>query len=468
MLKIYNTLTRKKEVFKPRSGKRVELFVCGPTVYDFVHIGNARTYIAFDIIARYLRTQGYDVFYLQNITDIDDKIIARAKADGTAAKAVAERFEKAYHEDMRALGVQSVAKYARATDHIFDIVAQVQKLLTKKHAYVILDDGYYFDLKTFPAYGKLSRRTTEGAEDAVSRIDDSTAKRNKGDFCLWKFSKHGEPAWPTKLGEGRPGWHIEDTAITEANFGPSYDIHGGARDLIFPHHEAEIAQMESISGTAPLARYWLHTGFLTVGEGKMSKSLGNFVTIRNFLTSHEAAVLRMIVAGAHYRSPIDYTERIASQAEEQLRRMREFSARIKNLELTIKEASGSAGVIKKLKETEKKFYEVMDDDFNTPKALAAVNTFMRSVNPLIDKGVLGSGTAKNIRAFLNDFDVVFGFSLFAETAPITPAEVQKLIELREKARGEHNWAESDRLRAEVQRHGYAIDDTSQGPRVRKI
>ncbi|MDP3963133.1 MAG: cysteine--tRNA ligase [bacterium] len=467
MLKIYNTLNRKKEVFKPRTDKRVDLFVCGPTVYDYVHIGNARTYVAFDIIVRYLRTQGNEVFYLQNITDIDDKIIARANTEGTMAKAVAQKFEKAYHEDMEAIGVRSVTKHARATDHIFDIVTQVQKLVAKKSAYMILDDGYYFDLKAFPTYGKLSRRTTEGAEDAVSRIDESTQKRNKGDFCLWKFSRSGEPSWPTKIGEGRPGWHIEDTAITETNFGATYDIHGGARDLIFPHHEAEIAQMESISGISPLARYWAHTGFLTVNGNKMSKSLGNFITIRNFLTTHESAALRMIVASAHYRSPIDYTERIAGQAEEQLRRWREFAGRLATVDKKLP-AKAEAAFEKDIKNAENEFYEEMDDDFNTPKALATINTLMRRINPLIDKGKLASAAAGRIEKFLIAVDAIFGFELFRQAAEDIPEEVERLSRLRQEARTQRNWAESDRLREEIQKLGYTVDDTVQGSRVKML
>src|SRR3989338_3896037 len=282
MLKIYNTLSGKKEAVTLKKGKAVQLFVCGPTVYDYSHLGHARTYIAFDVIVKYLKEKGYKVFYLQNITDIDDKIIQRAQKKGIAAEKLAQDFEKEYLKDMKTLKVDSVTKYARATDYIKEIISQTKRLLEKGYAYQI-KDGIYYDISKFKNYGKLSGRTVQQAEDAISRIDENINKKNKGDFILWKISKPGEPKWTSPCGYGRPGWHIEDTAITEKIFGPQYDIHGGGEDLIIPHHEAEIAQMEAISGKKPLVKYWLHTSFLNVGGKKMSKSLGNFFTIRDIL-----------------------------------------------------------------------------------------------------------------------------------------------------------------------------------------
>ena len=247
MVKVYNTLIKKKEPFKPRKAKKINLFVCGPTVYDSSHIGHARTYVSFDVIVKYLRFKGYDVFYLQNITDIDDKIIKRAKERKINPLKLSEIFTKEYYKDMKAINVNSVTKYAKATSHIKDILNQVKILMEKGFAYE-LADGIYFDIEKFKEYGKLSGRTALQADDAITRIDRSVSKRNKGDFCMWKFPKPGDPKWETKFGAGRPGWHVEDTAITEHFFGPQYDIHGGAKDLIFPHHEAEITIMESVSG----------------------------------------------------------------------------------------------------------------------------------------------------------------------------------------------------------------------------
>jgi len=279
-MKLYNTLSRKKEDLpNPEEQRKIRLFVCGPTVYDYAHIGHARTYLFFDFFAKYLRHRGYEVNYLQNITDIDDKIIARAAERNIRPDELAKQFTGAYFEDMRAIGVDAVTTYAPATDFISQIVAQVKRLIDKGFAYKIEDDGWYFDISKDEDYGKLSGRTVAQAEDGVSRIDDSDAKRNKGDFCLWKFSKPDEPKWNTQIGTGRPGWHIEDTAISEYYFGPQYDIHGGADDLKFPHHEAEIAQQESASGLKPFVQFWVHTGFLLVDGKKMSKSLDNYIGI---------------------------------------------------------------------------------------------------------------------------------------------------------------------------------------------
>jgi len=301
MLKIYNTLSRKKEIFSPLrqvrgkpKGKKVNLFVCGPTVYDFPHIGHARTYVVFDAFVKFLRQKGFKVFYLQNITDIDDKIIDRAKEKKITPKKLALLFEKEYLKDMKSLKVDSVTKYARATDYIKEIISQVKRLLDKSFAYQA-KDGIYYDISKFKNYGKLARRTILQAEDGVCRIDQAKGKRNRGDFCLWKLSKNGEPKWESPFGWGRPGWHIEDTAICEKHFGFQYDIHGGARDLIFPHHEAEIAQMEALSDKSPMVKHWIHTGFLTVSDKKMSKSLGNFITIRDFQKKYPYRVLRLFV-----------------------------------------------------------------------------------------------------------------------------------------------------------------------------
>ncbi|MDP1710245.1 MAG: class I tRNA ligase family protein, partial [bacterium] len=255
-----NTLSRKKEKFEPINDKKVNLFVCGPTVYDYSHLGHAKTYTQFDFLVRYLRYIGFEVFYLQNITDIDDRIIIRAKELNVPWNDLTKKYEKLHIEDMEKLNNTSVSKYARATDYIEQIVKQAKTLIEKGYAYTI-DDGIYFEISKFPEYGKLSGRTELKEADSVSRIDENSQKRGWNDFCLWKFSKPGEPSWKTEIGDGRPGWHIEDTAITETFFGPQYDIHGGAIDLIIPHHEAEIAQMEAVSGKMPLVRYWLHTAF---------------------------------------------------------------------------------------------------------------------------------------------------------------------------------------------------------------
>lgn len=456
MLRIYNTLSRKKEIFRPRENKKVNLFVCGPTVYDFSHIGHARTYLVFDMVVNYLRWKGYKVFYLQNITDIDDKIIKRAKEMKISPKTLAKRFEKEYYKDMEKLKINSVTKYARATDHIKEIISQVKRLLEKGFAYKI-EDGIYFDIKKFKDYGKLAKRTALQAEDAVSRIDESVKKRNKGDFCLWKFSKKGEIKWESPWGEGRPGWHIEDTAICEKYFGFQYDIHGGARDLIFPHHEAEIAQMESLSGKKPMVKYWMHSGFLTVKGKKMSKSLGNFITIGEFLKKYSPEVLRMFVFLRHYRSPIDFNEKNIKEAKESLERLEEFHQKIKEKMKNIK---------KEVKENKflKKFTKYLEDDFNTPKFFSHIFKEIRKANKRIEK--LSQREIKDFYSLLNFTDKIF--KILTEKKVKIPKKVKILVLKREEYRKRKNWKKADKIREEIRKLGYKIEDTKEGPKIKKI
>ena len=467
MLKIYNTLSRKKEILRPRKAKKINLFVCGPTTYDFSHLGHARTYICFDVITKYLKEIGYRVFYLQNITDIDDKIINRAKEKKIKPLVLAKKFEREYLKDMKALNVNKVTKYARATEHIKEIISQVKRLLKKGFAYKI-KDGIYYDISKFKDYGKLSRRTAAGAESAVSRIDESKGKRNKGDFCLWKYAKKGEPKWKSIFGFGRPGWHIEDTAITEKYFGSQYDIHGGARDLIFPHHEAEISQIEAISGKKPMVKYWLHTGFLTVKSQKMAKSLGNFITIRDFLKKHPddgVRILRFFVLKSHYRSPINYSEKIIKQSIKDLGKIDEFIEKFKA-------AAGrqSSKLIKDLvSRTQKEFEKAMADDFNTPKTIALIFKLINKGNVLLTQNKLSLTDAKNILEFLRKIDKVFNF-IFPKTfkKKKTPKKILELTKKREKLRAQKKWKEADKLRKEIKKLGYKIEDTKKGTKFKKI
>jgi len=483
MLKLHNTLSRKKEVFKPRKDKKVNIFVCGPTTYDFSHIGHARTYIVFDTITKYLRQKGYDVFYLQNITDIDDKIIQRAKEKKVSPQKLAKDFEREYLKDMKTLKINSVTKYARATEHIKEIISQVKRLLEKGCAYKI-EDGIYYDISKFTDYGKLSKRTILQAEDAVSRIDTAEGKRNKGDFCLWKISKPGEPKWKSPWFSGRPGWHIEDTAITEKYFGPQYDIHGGARDLIFPHHEAEIAQMEAISGKSPLVKYWLHSGFLTVKGQKMAKSLGNFITIGDFLKEHSARpegtrlaspeaarILRFFVLKAHYRSPIDYSEKEIEQVKSQLERIDEFLDKLIDLRnhSMIGLRNQSIGMLSR---AEKEFERAIEDDFNTPKAIAAIFDLVNKENSLIAQNKLDAGGAKEILEFLKKIDETFNFIFWGKSKTCLPAGREKiklldLVKQREKYRKKGLWKESDEIRKKIKQMGYWIEDTKTGPKIKR-
>ncbi len=463
MLKIYNTLSRKKEKFQPRKGKKVNFFVCGPTVYDYSHLGHARTYIVFDAIVKYLREKGYDVFYLQNITDIDDKIIKRAREKKVSVQRIARDFEKEYLKDMKTLKIDSVTRYARATNHIKEIISQVERLLKKGYAYQI-KDGIYYDIKKFKNYGRLSRRTIIQAEDAISRIDEAKEKRNKGDFCLWKLSKIGEPAWSSPWGKGRPGWHIEDTAITEKYFGPQYDIHGGAQDLIFPHHEAEIAQMEAISNKSPMVRYWIHSGFLTVKGRKMAKSLGNFITIKDFLEKYSPRLLRLLIIKNHYRSPIDYNEKIILQTKKELERIDEFITKVKSQNSKVKTTIQNL----KISKFQTEFNKVMEDDFNTPKAIAVIFNLVNKGNSLIAKDKLSSTDTKKILEFLKKVDKVFNFIFWPKPKEKLPPLVLSLAKHREKYRKEGKWEKADKIRKKIKKMGWWIEDTKEGPKLKKL
>ncbi|MDD2731653.1 MAG: cysteine--tRNA ligase [Candidatus Pacebacteria bacterium] len=465
MLKIYNTISRKKEIFKLEKGKKARLFVCGPTTYDFSHIGHARTYIIFDAFVKYLKHKGFKVFYLQNITDIDDKIIIRAKEKKVSPKELSLFFEKEYLKDMKNLKINSVDKYAKATDYIKEIISQINRLIEKGYGYRI-KDGIYYDISKFKSYGKLSKRKVSDSYDAVSRIDDNKDKKNKGDFCLWKFSKEGEPKWKSPWGEGRPGWHIEDTAITEKYFGSQYDIHGGAYDLIFPHHEAEIAQMEAVSNKSPMVKYWMHTGFLTIEGKKMSKSLNNFITIGDFFKRHSYTELRFLVLKNLWRSPFDYSEKSINESNSALKKIEEFLKKLKSIKISyVKNCKEFNGLFKKTKE---EFYSNLDDDFNTPEALASLFAFIRKLNIMIDKNLISKKESKKTFEFFKEINKVFEIIDFNKIKEEKPAYfIKKLLSQRERCRKERNWEKADEIRKKIEELGYIIEDTEQGPKLNK-
>ncbi len=459
-IKIFNTLSGKKEKFLPIKNKRVNLFVCGPTVYDYSHLGHARNYVVFDAFAKYLKKTGYNVFYLQNITDIDDKIIVRAKE-----KDLALAFEKEYVKDMKLLRINSVSKYAPATEHIEEIISQAERLMQKGYAYAIEGDGIYYDISKFKKYGKLSGRTALQAEDAVSRIDYSKDKRNRGDFCLWKLSQdESEPSWPSPFGKGRPGWHIEDTAITEKFFGPQYDIHGAGRDLIFPHHEAEISQMEAVSGKSPMAKYWMHVGFLTINGQKMSKSLGNFIAISDFLQRYSGGQLRFFILKNLWRSPVDYSESIMMEVKSALQKIEEFLRKIKSQSPSRK--AGVKSIARAVQKLESDFYKQLDDDFNTPKAFAVLFEFIKKTNHLADKNLIGRKDANNIYNFFAKMNEIFGIIDLKKVNQKIPASIKKLALAREKMRKNGLWQKADEIRQQVEKQGYVIEDTKNGPVVK--
>lgn len=469
MIKIYNTLTKTKQKLVPIKGNKINFFVCGPTVYNYSHLGHARTYVFFDAFVKYLRYKKYNVFYLQNITDIDDKIIKKAQQQQIKPNTLARKFEKIYFQDMQSLNVNAVSKYARATDNIKEIINQTQLLVEKNFAY-INDDGVYYDISKFKDYGKLSRRTTTQAEDGVSRIDESVKKRNKGDFCLWKLSKPNEPKWKSPWGWGRPGWHIEDTAISEKYFGYQYDIHGGAKDLIFPHHEAEIAQIQAISNKKPFVKYWMHTGFLTIKGDKMSKSLNNFVTIKDFLKNNSPRTLRLLILKSNYRSSIDYNEKNTIQAIQELKKIDEF---INNLELLFNKKIKTKSQNKIIEKNKKELDVSLKNDFDTPRFFAVLFNFITEINKLINNQELSSKDAQSIFKMLQEIDSFLAFIIVPKDERLInlvneyPKKIQKLIEIRQKYRENKQWQKADETRKDIEKLGYLIEDTKQGIKVKK-
>lgn len=447
--KIYNTLSQKVELLETITPGKINFFVCGPTVYDVPHLGHAKTYVQFDMIARYLRSRGYEVFYLQNITDIDDKIIARAAEQGMGWEALARKFESVYLEDMASLHVNAVSKYIRSTDYIEEVVSQVERLMERGFAYGT-SDGIYFEIAKFAEYGKLSHRSEVGKDDAVSRIDASSEKRGWNDFCLWKNSKEGEPSWDTRIGTGRPGWHIEDTAMTEKFFGPQYDIHGGAVDLIFPHHEAELTQMEALSGKSPFVRYWMHTGFLNIDSEKMSKSKGNFKTIREALVEYDYRVLRLFFLSAQYRSMMDFSKKALLQAKNTLASIDEFVFRIEqdNDDVENEEA------IAKLRE---EIISAMDNDFNTPQAFAALFDFMKAQS--------GKRSGKRVFALFQELQSFL--DIFKLEGDSEDEEIEKLIEKRNEYRVAQKYTEADAIRDQLLAMGVKLYDENGKTKYRR-
>ncbi len=472
---IQSTLSGNKEPFTPIHKNRINLFVCGPTVYDDSHIGHARTYIAFDVVARYFKYKGSSVFYLQNITDVDDKIIQRAAELDISPLTLARKFEKRYLEDMRSLGVTNVSFYARATEHILEIISQIERLIEKGYAYDT-ETGVYFDESRFDDFGKLSHQTAEDL--AKHRIEPDPTKRNPGDFSLWKKRQDGEEViWDSPWGKGRPGWHIEDTAITETYFGPQYDVHGGAMDLIFPHHEAEIAQMEAASGKKPLVRCWMHTGFLNVKGEKMSKSLGNFITIREMLQRYDADSFRFFVLSAHYRSPIDFSEEALEQSYKSLERIRQLvkiideqmGTQTKKDEETTPQPPETEEIDARIVEAKTKFMEHMDNDFNTPYALRVIFELVRDINRHINEKTISRRALGDVKALLGEFGDVLGISFSGagkearETAEdIAGNLIGLLIDIRQKLREKKDWQLADEIRSRMNDLGIVLEDAKAG------
>lgn len=465
-MKIYNTLIRKKEEFEPLEDKKVKMYVCGPTVYNYFHIGNARAFLVFDAFRRYLEYRGYEVTYVQNFTDIDDKMIKRAEEEGITVKELADRFIQEYFKDADALGIKRADYHPRATEVIPDIIEMIKTLMEKGYAYEV-DGDVYFETRKFKEYGKLSHQNLEELEAGV-RIKVEDKKKNPMDFALWKKKKPGEPSWPSPWGEGRPGWHIECSVMARKFLGDTIDIHAGGPDLIFPHHENEIAQSEGATGK-PFARYWMHIGYLNINDEKMSKSLGNFYTAREVIQKHDPEAVRLFLLSAHYRNPINFSYELIQQAEKGLERLYNALENLNHLESVAEEREltpQDKQLLNKFNAYKDEFIKVMDDDFNTADGIAVLFELVKEFNTNVDEKTSQKviTAAKNL---LLELGGVLGI-LQQRGEERLEEEIEKLIKKREEARQNKNWELADRIRDELKEKGIILEDTPHGTRWKKI
>ena len=461
-MQIYNTLTRKKEEFIPQTPGEYRIYVCGPTVYNYIHIGNARPVVAFDTLRRYLEYRGNKVYFVSNITDIDDKLIKKAQEQGCSMKEVAEKFEAEFIKDSDGLNAKTPTVRPRATEHIGQILDIVTDILDKGYGYVAKNGDVYFRTRAFKEYGKLSHLNLEelesGNRELRSQMDDDL-KEDPADFAVWKAAKPGEPAWPSPYGPGRPGWHIECSAMARKHLGNTIDLHCGGQDLIFPHHENEIAQSECANGCT-FSRYWMHNGFLNIDNHKMSKSANNFFTVREIAEVFGYEPIRYFLLTAGYRMPLNYTVELLNSCKASLERL--YTCR-DNLDFLIKNAKGESNLLaEKAAAAKVKFNTAMDDDLNTPDALAAVFELVKDINTL---GADASVDA--LKAAATTFDELTGVLglLYNRKTDEIPAEVMDLVNQRAEAKKAKDWPTADALRAKITEMGYVVEDTPQGPKV---
>ena len=461
---IYNTMTRKKELFVPLQEGKVSMYACGPTVYNFFHIGNARPFIVFDTLRRYLEYRGYQVTFVQNFTDIDDKMIRRANEEGITVKELGDRFIKEYYADADALGVKRATVNPRATEHIQDIIDLVQTLVEKGHAYPTPNGDVYFSVRSWPGYGKLSGQNIDDLENGA-RVDPTEEKQDPLDFALWKGQKPGEPAWPSPWGMGRPGWHIECSAMSMSILGQSFDIHGGGQDLIFPHHENEIAQSEAATGK-PFAHYWMHNGFINVDNQKMSKSLGNFFTVRDIAKEYDLDVVRLFMLSVQYRNPINFSRDLIQQAAVALQRLRTALDRLKEAPVAEEPAEDEQAFLDSLEGYRARFNEAMDDDLNTADALGVLFDLARAANTFVSVPRTKGAVEAVTKTYTELMDVL-GL-MPRKTGEEFPAEVLDLLDERQEARKAKNYARADEIRDQLKALGYAIEDSRQGAKIKKL
>lgn len=487
-MKIYNTLTRKKELFQPKVDGKVSMYVCGPTVYNYIHVGNARTFLSFDVIRRYLIWRGYDVSFVQNITDIDDKIINRAHEESKSFEAVAEFYTDAFIEDMRSVGVLDPDVRPKATQMIDEMIVLMQELIEKDNAYVTDDGDVYFAVRSFPEYGKLSGRNIDELEHGT-RKEVNEQKRDPLDFALWKSAKPGEPAWDSPWGTGRPGWHIECSAMSDAELGIPFDIHGGGVDLVFPHHENEIAQTEAATGKQ-MANYWMHGGMLQTSGEKMSKSLGNFLLLHELLKDYPANVIRLLMLQTHYRSPLDFSPSRLEEARTSLGRIQALIDRAdfvldaahelrkkRTIERSMFPSTTATTLQAQYRGAVASFRSDMDDDFNTAGAVGQLFELIRDMNAFLDeaskKPALDEDELEALQAANDALIELFGVLGIVLTASVTDTDneqtqrAQELLDERTVARSAKDWARADEIRGELDALGYEVKDTAQGPQLVK-
>lgn len=463
MLNLYNTLSRKKEEFREIKRGRVAMYSCGPTVYDYAHIGNLRAYICADILKRYLLYKGYKIKHVMNLTDVDDKTIKNSREKGMKIDEYTKKFKKAFFEDIDAMNIARADVYPEATKTIKDMVKLVKALLDKGIAYKADDSSIYFNVRKFRDYGKLSGIKIDELQEGVRIKQDEYEKESANDFALWKAwdENDGDVFWQTELGKGRPGWHLECSVMSAKNLGNHFDIHTGGVDLIFPHHENEIAQSQAATGEK-FVNYWFHNEWLLVNGKKMSKSLGNFYTLRDLLKKgYNEKAIRYLLMATHYKVQLNFTEKGLKAAENTIQRFREFMERLAD----VNEKKENKEVKKLIEDVKKGFEARMDDDLNISEALAVIFDFMKEINKFIDEENIGKKDAKEVIDVMNSFDSVLGILEFKKEA--VPKEIIELVKKREEARKEENWEEADKIRNLIKNKGYVLDDTKQGTKVKK-
>lgn len=461
-MKIFDTKSGKKVEFALSEKNKIKMYVCGPTVYDVGHLGHGRSAVSFDVIRRYFIYKGFDVKYVSNYTDVDDKMINRAKEEKISVERLAAKIIPEYEEDYAALGIMKPDVQPKATEHINEIIALIKKLDEAGYTY-ILSDGVYFDVSKFVKYGALSGQNLENLQMGV-RVEVNEEKRNPYDFVVWKFKKEGEPFWESPWGLGRPGWHIECSAMTWKHLGEVFDIHGGGQDLIFPHHECEVAQSQAVFGTDKFARYWMHNGFINIDNEKMSKSLGNFFTLKDVFKKYDPQVVRFMFLQTHYRNPINFSDKLLDQAKAGLSRLHDF---IRNLRFSYEKlAVGRRGKEKNIENTAKKFEDFMDNDFDTSGALSVIFDLIKDVNLLREKNKLTKSDVDLCEKFLKGVDAVLGI-IFPKNEIVVDDGIAILIEKRNAARKNKDFEAADRIRNELLKKGIILEDNSEGTIYKK-